>query len=336
MKFNTKTSFFISIAGMDPGWIVGKIAEDIKKGIESRGFLCNYGSPNEYQGEDVCYHMGWAYAKPQESAKVNSVFVTHIDDRFKESLIYSMRDKFDSFICMSYEDKCFLEELGFDKSKVFGFSLPVRNDYIAPLSIGIFSAYYKDGRKNERWLLEYCKNNSNCSLVNFVFIGPDWSDYVKQLSKFNCSFEWHNTSRQLPFEYKFQQNKLSTLDYYFYMGMDGGAMGTYDAYAYGIPLVITDDGFHKTIPHVEFSFETYDDFEKSLNNIISRQSDKYEFFANYSPDKYVGKILEVWENGKDSNIDNIICENVLEKRRANYFSPTIRRFLGSIKRKLYK
>ena len=338
MEFNKSTSFYLSLAGMDPGWIVGKIAEDFKREIESLGYTCNFGAPKDYNNEDVCYHMGWAYAKPEKNAKYNSIFITHIDDKFKENLLVSLRDKFDSFICMSSEDQCFLYELGFDKSKVFGLNLPVRNDYVRPLSFGIFSAFYLDGRKNDSWLIKYFKNNENYSLVNFVFIGPNWNFFIEGLSDFDCSFEWHSTSRLLPYEYKFQQDKLSKLDYYFYLGMDGGAMGTYDAFSYGVPLLISDNSFHKDIPNVEYTFATYLEFEVHLNSIINKYKSRLEFIVSNSPKLYVEKVLGFWQNKVDNNYVNkeYMTYEVKRMRQDNYFPFSIRRALGAIKRYISK
>ena len=337
MNLDKNTSFFISIAGMDPGWIVGKIAEDIQEVLKSKGYECNYGTPENYNNEDICYHMGWAYAKPQKAAKLNSLFITHIDDILKERLLVSLKDKFDSFICMSLESEYFLRELGFDKNKVFGLTLPARNHYIKPLSIGIFSSYYPDNRKNEKWLLKFCDSNDDIACVNFVFIGPDWGSYVQKLSRCGCSFEWHHTSRKMPFEYQFQQNKLSNLDYYFYLGFDGGAMGTFDAYAYGNKLLISDQCYHKSIPDVEHFFGNYKEFKIELEAIIKAQKNKLQFFNDNTPEKYVANLLKIWSGKKpiaksESSID---AYQLKKKRRLNYFPLSVRRVLGSIKRTIY-
>jgi hypothetical protein len=337
MKINKSTSFYISIAGMDPGWIVGKISEDIKKELEIMGYKCNYGAPENYNNEEVCYHMGWAYAKPQKNAKINSIFITHIDDSLKESLLISMKNKFDSFICMSEEYENFLLELGFDKAKVFGLTLPTRNQYVKPMSIGIFSSYYDDNRKNEKWLLKFCKSNEDVININFVFIGPEWGNYVMELDKYNCSFEWHNTSRKMPYEYHFQQNKLSNLDYYFYLGFDGGAMGTYDAYAYGNRLLISDQCYHKSIPDVEHYFTNYKEFENELLKIIKFQKTKLQFFNENTPKKYVFKLWQIWndkEKFKNKQKSNIY-ENTKISKRSKYHSISLRRFLGALKRYIY-
>ena len=75
-----------------------------------------------------------------------------------------------NYFTMSDEDRDFTTTW-FDSSKTFGLKLPVRNNYIKPISIGIFSALYEDGRKNENWILEYCKNQALSKAINFVFIG---------------------------------------------------------------------------------------------------------------------------------------------------------------------
>ena len=93
-------SVYLSIAGMSPSWIVGKISEDIRNELVQRGIKCNYGPPNNYNGEDVCHHMGWAYAKPKDSAKLNSVFLTHIDDKLKELQLVNMKNNLIILQCL--------------------------------------------------------------------------------------------------------------------------------------------------------------------------------------------------------------------------------------------
>lgn len=318
-------SFFLDNVGGANGWIIDKIGLDIKNAIEEQGYSCRIGGKNEYQGEDVYYHLHYDIAVPVKAAKHNSVFITHIDDKLKEIDLLRMKDKFDSFICMSPEDALFLIELGFDKNKVFGVSLPVRNTYVRPISMGIFSAYYPDDRKNEGWLIEYCKTHEMAQLVNFVFIGTDWGRVVEELGRCKCSSEWHNVSRTLPYEYQFQQNKLANLDYYIYMGMDGGAMGTYDAYAQSVPLCVTFDGFHKSIPNIDYTFDNKESFFQQLDIIIGRQKERLAFFENHTPLNYSKQLINIWI-GKEKVTDIseaektcITYDSILEKRRNNYF-----------------
>lgn len=332
---------FINDYGYSHNWIMGKIADDIRKGAESLGYCCRCGKTEDYQGEEICYHLNFAIAKPIAKAKHNSVFYTHLNDVFQELNLVEMKDQFDSFICMSPEDEQYLIELGFNKEKVFGRILPVRNSYIKPLSIGIFSACYDDGRKNEKWLIDFCRDNANAQYVNFVFVGKGWDNVVKELEQLGCSFEWHNVSRKLPFEYQFQQNKLCIMDYYIYMGMDGGAMGTYDAYAQDIPLCITFDGFHKAIPDIDFVFDNKETFYVELSKIVSKHERRLSFFMDNNLNNYVRWIISVWSDRGEHliNEDDKRClsySTIVDKKREQYYAPTLKRFKNYLAWKYYK
>lgn len=334
-------SLYVSIENQS--WILGTLANDIIDGFRSLGYLCRLGPYNEYQGEEVSIQMWWIDAVPHANAKVNAVFVTHTDDKYKEKALISLKDKFDIYLCMSPEDAMFLEELGFDKNKVFGINLPVRNTYVRPITIAIFSRCYPDKRKNEEWLYNYCQSNPHSHNAVFVFIGDGWGDFVKRLSEINCSYEWVNISPKLPYEYMYQQLKLSNVDYYIYMGMDGGAMGSYDAYAMGDTLCITDDGFHKGIPDIGYSFVDEKGFHSQINLILEKQSRKLDFFKSNDRKHYSKKVAFVIENRTYPSMDDIHEFNysVKEKRRSNYFNRGLkygirRLFVNNILRKWHK
>lgn len=315
----TNNTVFINTTGCN-NWILKIIADDIVRELNNRGIICNAGERENYRGETIVHHMWWRIAKPIEGAQINSVFVTHTDDALKEHDLVLIKDTFDYFITMSTEDKSFLNGLGFDPEKVFGLTLPVRNNYVRPISIGIFSSCYPDYRKNEGWLLDFCKHNPDAKLINFVFVGSGWDSFVHQLQDCGCSFEWHCVSRSLPCEYFFQQLKLQSLDYYLYMGMDGGAMGTYDAYAMNVPLFVSDDGYHKDIPDIDFKFENKDQFEAQLSSIIGKQKRRIQFFAENDVKKYVTNLYSVWEGHASlCDVKAIDAQCVVEKRRTNYF-----------------
>lgn len=305
----------------NPSWILGALANDIFDGFCELGYNCRKGPYKDYQGEDISIQMWWMDAIPHKDAKVNAIFITHTDDKYKEKVLVSLKDKFDIFLCMSPEDAMFLEELGFDKAKVFGINLPVRNTYVRPISIGIFSKCYPDKRKNEEWLFNYCQTNPNSRNAVFVFIGDGWGEFVGRLSEIDCSYEWINISPKMPYEYMYQQLKLSNIDYYIYMGMDGGAMGSYDAYAMGATLCITDDGFHKGIPDVDYQFVNEEGFHSQLNMILEKQSSKLDFFKENDRDHYVKKVAYVIENRSYQTGGDIkLNYSVKEKRRSYYFN----------------
>lgn len=319
------TTIFLDNGRSKDSWIINKIGDDIKDGLMKSGYHCRIGGIEDYQGEDVCYHLFYNSAVPFKDAKHNSIFITHTDDKLKEVELVNKMSRFDSFICMSPEDVQFLIEIGFDKKKVFGISLPVRNTYVRPISIGIFSACYPDGRKNEAWLLNYCRTHEIAKLVNFVFIGTGWGKVVSELETLKCSSEWHNVSRTLPYEYQYQQNILTHLDYYMYMGMDGGAMGTYDAYAQCVSLCVTYDGFHKSLPNIDYAFDNEETLHKQLDIIIHKHQERLNYFSEHTPENYAKWLFKVWtgeleyQTISEKETNCISYNSVLEKRRENYF-----------------
>jgi len=319
---------FINDYGFTHDWIMGKIADDIMTNAQMHGYECRCGNTDDYDGEDICYHLSFKQAIPIPQAKHNSVFYTHLNTVMKEINLIGLKDKFDSFVCMSPEDAEFLIELGFDKTKVFGRILPVRNTYIKPISVGIFSACYVDGRKNEEWILDYCSKNEAARNINFVFIGQGWGKVVASLEKLGCSFEWHNVSRKMPYEYQFQQNKLASLNYYIYMGMDGGAMGAYDAYAQDVPLCITYDGFHKAIKDIDYAFDNKETFFEQFDKIVSKHANRLDFFQSNNQADYVSWLIDIWEGKGDNKLTEadkscISYKTVVDKKRDQYYDMKI-------------
>lgn len=337
-----RKSIFINTTGCSNG-ILSIIAKDIVSELVNRGIDCKSGPYADYAGQEIAYHMWWRGAEPYSEAEINSIFVTHIDDVLKEHDLIALKGKFDSFVTMSEEDAAYLKELGFDSSKVYGLTLPIRNNYVRPLSVGMFSNCYSDNRKNELWLLDYCKKESDSSLLNFVFIGDGWADFVRKLQDTGCSFEWHCVSRKMPYEYTFQQTKLAALDYYIYMGMDGGAMGSYDAYAQGIDLCISDDGYHKDIPDIMYKFESRDEFFSQFDKIISKQRNRIDFFSKNTVHNYVTKLISIWsgiamnstDNAQTRDIASHLFKSVKEKRRFNFFSIDYQRVRQTLTNYLY-
>lgn len=332
---------FIIDYGYSHDWIMGKIADDILNNAEALGYQCRCGSFQDYRDEEICYHLAWHLAVPIPRAKHNSVFYTHLNDVFKEISMVDIKDKFDSFICMSPEDAVYLKELGFDSRKVYGKTLPVRNNFVRPISIGIFSACYEDGRKNEEWLLDYCRSCEGSKYANFVFVGRGWGNVCNELEKLGCTYEWHNVSRKLPYEYIFQQNKLACLNYYIYMGMDGGAMGTYDAYAQDVPLCVTFDGFHKSIPELDYTFDDKQGFFNQMDLIIAKQVNRIMFFKENNPGNYVKWLMDVWQNKGENTITDkdktcISYNTVVDKKRDQYYGATFAKFKQFLAWKLAK
>ena len=114
--------------------------------------------------------------------------------------------------------------------------------------------------------------------------------------------------------------------------MDGGAMGAYDAYAMGVKLCISDDGYHKNIPDMEYSFGSKEEFVAQLDRIVNQQVDRINFYRENSVDNYVKRLVRVFSGESSSCIydRDILDTCIKQKRRENYFPNTFGRKMTHI------
>ena len=62
-----ETSVYINITDSTRSWIIGAIAGDIQNELKSKGMQCDVGNGNNYNNHEVCFHMSYAYAKPNHA-----------------------------------------------------------------------------------------------------------------------------------------------------------------------------------------------------------------------------------------------------------------------------
>ncbi|HCD17679.1 MAG TPA: hypothetical protein DEQ83_08560, partial [Rhodobiaceae bacterium] len=111
MDVSSLSRVFI-VEPFNSGWIIEKLMRDIRDELHARGHGVRIGPPEHYQGEEIYFNSRYLYAAPQPEARVNSVFVTHIDDHGKESEIRRDFAKFDSFVCLSPQESGILRAMG--------------------------------------------------------------------------------------------------------------------------------------------------------------------------------------------------------------------------------
>lgn len=102
-----------------------------------------------------------------------------------------------------------------------------------------------------------------------------------------------------------------------------------------VPLCVTYDGFHKSIPCIDYTFDDEKGFFTEMDKIIAKHTERLNFFENNSPTNYAQWILGVWKGNITQNLtdDDTKClsySSVLEKKREHYFLLTkggIKRFI---------
>ena len=345
------SSVFIS-EPINVGWIIEKLMRDIATELRVRGIRVTIGNAKQYDHEEVVFHSRYLYATPLSRAKVNSLFVTHVDDRLKEVELKNSFNKFNSFVCCSQHDAELLAGLGCRESMILGNDLPHRGGIFRPKKVAMFSERYSDGRKNENWLLEYFALASAAARKSIILclIGYNWEVYCKKLADMGLSFELYRYDRSLSGEYEIQKSILSDMDYLIYPGFDGGAMCVYDAIFAGKKLIVADNGYHRGINGDTLLFSSKTDFFSCLDEIVESVRQREEILHQRSIERYVDNLMNHWQMTISGNIefkdadlhaiDSQKPKNIeaadLNFLRSHYKKISARRFASSIYRSFIK
>jgi hypothetical protein len=170
--------------------------------------------------------------------------VTHVDDSIKLARVKFLSDSGVQLIFMSPQHALEVQmKLGIERP--FDFALLPSDYAFSPrkFKMGIVSRCYPDGRKNEKWLIEFAKKNI-FSNTEIHFVGQGWESTSSKLRELGIETHLYDgKENEYPSYadiYKFYQ----TIDLYFYFGFDEGAMGSLDAYIFKCDYLISDQGFH--------------------------------------------------------------------------------------------
>lgn len=280
------------------GWIIERLMRDIAAELNLIGISAKIGDSRGYQGEDVIFNSRYLTAFRDERALVNSLFVTHIDDKLKEAELRSAFKKFNSFVCMSDHDAEFVSSLKGSSTNVAGINLPARNLTVRPIRLAIFSACYDDHRKNEQWILEYFQNKPAEQKNSFVWclMGWGWETFCGKMGAMEMSYELYRYSRFMPDEYEMYKQTLPSVDKLVYLGFDGGAMSVYDALNAGIDIAATDISYHRDLGSSVTLFNSREEFFAYLDAQYASISEKRAVLNERSISAYVRKLLIHWAN----------------------------------------
>jgi hypothetical protein len=192
------------VEATNEGWIIERLMRDIEAELTKRGLRVRIGPASGYGGEDVLFNSRYLTPFCDERAKVNSTFITHIDDRIRERELTRSFNKLSSFVCLSPHDAAFISALKGSSVGVVGIELPFRSSSIRPYRLAIFSAFYADNRKNEQWILDYFESRPGSHRRSFTLclLGSEWEGFTRKLANLDLNFELCRYSRKLDGEYE--------------------------------------------------------------------------------------------------------------------------------------
>jgi hypothetical protein len=278
------------------GWIIERLMRDIAAELGARGIETRIGKGNQYLGEDVIFNSRYLTALSDGRARVNSLFITHVDDRAKEIELRASFARFNSFVCLSPHDAEFASALKEDPQGIVGIELPARELAVRPIRIAFFSARYPDGRKNEQWIRDCFRERSAEMRAAFVFcfLGWGWESFCEELGELDMNYEVYRYSRHVPGEYELYKDALKSADVLIYPGFDGGAMSVYDAFNAGLDVLVSDVSYHRGLGSGATLFSNRAEFDAQIDRLYRRHEERAQTLRDRSVRAYVDRLLTHW------------------------------------------
>ena len=278
------------------GWIIERLMREIEVELNKRGVTTRFGQAATYGGEDVIFNSRFLVPLADSRARVSSLFITHVDDMIKEFELRSRAGRFNSLVCMSGQEADFVAGLVGDRTGVIGIDLPARDLTVVPIRLALFTACYEDGRKNEKWILDYFETKGREHKDNFVIclMGWGWEPFCAALGKMEMNYEIYRYSRFTPGEYGMYKTALASMDHLAYLGFDGGAMCVYDAVAAGVSVIATDISYHRGLGPAVSLVSGKEAFFEQMDRLHALNLSRNTALKARSVMAYVNTLLSHW------------------------------------------
>jgi glycosyltransferase involved in cell wall biosynthesis len=296
------------------GGIIEKMASRLSEAVRNLGISCdlsNRHSPNA----DVNHFMMFHYAAGHAGTK-NTMFITHVDDPLKVQILKHKLKIVDVGICMSRMAAKSLMEVGIPKGSLC-YITPPHDGAVRPrrIRIGITTHLYDDGRKREALIVRLAKE-LNLADFHFEIFGLRWQNVVKELRAGNATVNLHEGTGDYQADYAELCKSIPDFDYYLYLGLDEGSLGTLDALAGGVPTIVTEQGFHLDLPGgITYPVLEYAQLRNVFEKIAMERRARINAVAALTWANYAQKHLEIWQallNGNKMHLAEILGQHQLE------------------------
>lgn len=275
-------------------WIIQKIAERLADELRPLGVQVSITDLPDPQA-DLVHHMSWAFANIK-TQQPSTMFITHLDDLYKLNQVRStLTGAVRVGICMSSDTLSQLKAHHCNADSLY-FISPAHDGLIQArrIVIGITSRVYADGRKREALLREVA-GRMGLSAFTFRIFGLGWEPTIETLREAGAQVEYFGESDDFRKDYEVLQAAIPHFDYYLYLGMDEGSLGTLDALAAGLPTIITPQGFHLDLPHgMTYPVVSGNDLLKVLTDLAAQRQLRINAVAGLTWGHYAQRHLALW------------------------------------------
>ncbi len=276
-------------------WIIQKMATRLQEELAPLGTQATVTDRPDPSAE-VVHHMSWAFANVR-TPQPSTMFITHLDDSHKlRQVRRTLDDEVKVGICISRDTMEQLVAHGCRPGSLT-FVPPAHDGAAAPrrIVIGITSRVYADGRKREA-VLQAVAARMDLSAFRFEIFGAGWEPTVKLLEAAGAAVSCHGETDDYRRDYDALIAAVPHFDYYLYLGMDEGSLGTLDALAAGVRTIVTPQGFHLDVPGgITHPVVSEDDLARVFGQLAAPIRQRAASVAGLTWAAYARRHLGVWQ-----------------------------------------
>ena len=276
------------------GWIIEKMCHRLGEELTGLGCEVSIGDAAR-QNVNINHFMMFTLIPGSLPAR-STVAITHIDDSKRLEHARRAVETAELVICMSSMTVKQLVNDGLSRAKMC-YVLPALDDGMRPrrIVIGLTTKLYSDGRKRESLLVRLAKE-MDLSGFHFDIFGTGWDEVASILRQAGAFVTVTVDGKNAQEDYRRIRERIPHFDYYLYLGLDEGSMGTLDALAAGVKTIVTPQGFHVDLPHgITHPFWEYTELRAVFESILAERNARLRAVKDLSWRAYAEKHLLIWK-----------------------------------------
>jgi hypothetical protein len=300
------------------GWIIEKIARRLADELIVQECHTTV-LPQPRFDADINHFMLYLYVAGPIPTK-SSVFITHVDCFERMRRVKAALKTADVGICMSRMTVRQLVDAGIDRAKLC-YVLPAIDGGIEPrrITVGITTNLYPDGRKRET-LLERLAAEIDLSAFHFEIFGAGWRSLVPKIEESGATVRYAEGTADSLQDYAAAREAIPKFDYYLYLGLDEGSLGTLDALSAGVKTITTPQGFHLDILNgITHPFWEYSELRAIFEQLATDRNQRIAAVSALSWAEYAEQHRRVWRTlleGKKSMLPALLNQEDLSRSSA--------------------
>jgi hypothetical protein len=301
---------------LDPqshGWLIEKMCRRLGDELARLGCEVSIGYAGR-EDADINHFMMY-YLIPPVLPPRSTVAITHIDDSQRLEHARRAVEAAAVAICMSSMTVKQLVNDGLPRAKMC-YVLPALDGGIVPrrIVIGLTTRLYSDGRKRESLLVRLAKE-TDLSAFQFDIFGTGWDEVAPLLRHAGALVTVTLDGKNVQGDYLRIRERISHFDYYLYLGLDEGSLGTLDALAAGVKTIVTTQGFHVDLPHgITHPFWEYAELRAVFEGIREERNSRVRAVENLTWSRYAGRHLLIWQtiiDGRTAELPRLLGQESL-------------------------